>query len=260
LIHLLDAGRIDGAVVTQRYGLFQHRPHLAKTHYEIMEAAGSYFDTTSSMALFGNRYSTFSPSVQAFKPLAVSTLRRIAFVGVPCQIKALRKMQTLGILPAETVHIALGLFCSGNFDFSEQQRLKLEALGGFHWEDAVGMNLRESLNIKLKNGETARIELDQLSTMRRRACRYCEDYSAEFADLSFGGVGAPEDWTTTLIRTPVGRAAFADAKGPAVYEFRIEDNPRFAREALHQIQTQSDQKKEQAQNAGNHSAKVHKMY
>lgn len=51
LLHLLDSGRIDGAVVTQRYGPFKHRPHLAKTHQKIIEAAGSYFNTSRGMVL-----------------------------------------------------------------------------------------------------------------------------------------------------------------------------------------------------------------
>ena len=260
LLHLLDTGRIDGAIVTQRYGLFRHRPHLARSRREIIEAAGSYFDSSQGMALFGNRYSSFSPSVQAFKPLVASNLRRIAFIGVPCQIATLRKMQALSILPSETVHLAIGLFCSGNFDFSEKERVKLEAMGDFSWNDAQSMNLRKTLNIKLKGGRTARLDLDLLSGMRRNACRYCTDYSAELADLSFGGVGAPEDWTSVVVRTPVGRAALQDAMGQTLREFRIEDDPHFARTALKEVQQQSDLKKEQAQEAMEHSDKVHYLF
>lgn len=260
LLHLLDTGRIDGAIVTQRYGLFRHRPHLARSRREIIEAAGSYFDTSRGMELFGNRYSTFSPSVQAFKPLVASGLRRIAFVGVPCQIKTLRKMQALGVLPAETVYLTLGLFCSGNFDFSESGRLKLEKLGGFNWDNAKAINLRESLNIELKNGQTVKIALDHLSDMRRTACKYCDDYSAELADISFGGVGAPQAWTTVVMRTPVGRAAFQDALGRSVHEYRIEDNPHFDEMAMQQVLVQSESKKEAALDANKLREKVYRLF
>lgn len=260
LLHLLDTGRIDGAIVTQRSGLFKHRPHLARSRREIIDAAGSYFDSTRGMALFGSRYSTFSPSIQAFKPLVASGLRRIAYVGVPCQITALRKMQALKILPSETVHLALGLFCAGNFDFSESERVKLEAMGDFSWDEAVAMNLRETLNIELKDGRIVRLELDQLNGMRRTACRYCRDYSAELADLSFGGVGAPAGWTSVVVRTPLGRAALQDAKGRSVREFTLEDNPHFARTALEEVQYHSDHKKKKAKEAAEHSGKVHYLY
>ena len=136
----------------------------------------------------------------------------------------------------------------------------MEALGNFSWDDAQSMNLRETLNIELKGGRTARLDLDLLSGMRRNACRYCTDYSAELADLSFGGVGAPEDWTSVVVRTPVDRAALQDAMGQTLREFRIEDDPHFARTALKEVQQQSDLKKEQAQEATEHSDKVHYLF
>ncbi len=255
LLRWLDTGCIDGAIVTQRVGLFQHQPYLACTHQQIVEAAGSFFNTRRKMAVSGDRYTTFSASVQAFKSLAASGLRRIAFVGVPCQIKAMRKMQVLEVLPVETVQIVLGLFCAGQFDFSESKRLKLEKMGGFKWENATHINLREELQIQLKSGDTVRIPVEQLHFIRRTACKYCQDYTAEFADLSFGGVGAPENWTTVLMRTPVGRAAFEDALGSAVQEFRLEDNPHFARQALQKVQTLSDSKKEKCEAANRNVGK-----
>ncbi|MBU0994279.1 MAG: Coenzyme F420 hydrogenase/dehydrogenase, beta subunit C-terminal domain [Proteobacteria bacterium] len=260
LLHLLDTGRIDGAIVTRRIGLFQQQPHLARTHQEIWEAAGSYLDASSGMSLLGNRYSTFSPSIQAFKPLTREGLRRIAFVGVPCQIKALRKMQVLKLKPSETVHIALGLFCGGNFDFGEKERNRLEKIGGFSWDSVADINLRDVLQVSLKDGSTLRIPVDELQFMLRPACKYCQDYTAEYADLSFGGAGAPEKWTTVFVRTPVGRAAFSDAKGIALREFRIEDNPQFAGETFAQVQAHSTIKKQQSAEMRSHSDKVIRLF
>ena len=260
LLHLLKRGRIDGAIVTRRIGLFQHQPHLARTKEEILEAAGSYFDNSSSMVFFGKQYTTFSPSVQAFKSLAVSHLRSIAFVGVPCQIKALRKMQALGVVPTETVYLALGLFCAGNFDFSEQERHALEQMENFDWRHVTHINLREVLQIKLDSGDVLRIPLTRLKSLRRTACKYCGDYSAEYADLSFGGVGAPEDWTTVVIRSPLGRAALRDSIGTSMHEYRLEDNPHYAREALQIVQRNSDRKKEQALEACAAAGKVLRLF
>jgi len=49
------------------------------------------------------------------------------------------------------------------------------------------VNIKENLMVHLKKGDVRSIPLDDLEFMRRHACRYCPDYSAEFADLSFGG-------------------------------------------------------------------------
>jgi coenzyme F420 hydrogenase subunit beta len=80
--------------------------------------------------------------------------------------------------------------------------------------------------------------------MRRYACRFCPDYSSEFADISFGGIGADEGWTTVITRTPLGRAAMADAKSAgSIEEFSSEDKPKFASEALEKIQSWSARKR-----------------
>ena len=78
------------------------------------------------------------------------------------------------------------------------------------------------------------------------ACRYCGDYSAEFADISFGGIGAQEGWTTAIVRTPLGRAAFADARGTAIEELTHEDDENFATQALSLVRAWSARKKKAA--------------
>ena len=82
--------------------------------------------------------------------------------------------------------------------------------------------------------------------MKRFACYFCPDYSAEYADVSFGGVGAAEGWTTVITRTPVGRAIFADAKANAIEEDRSENFPKLATRVLKKVQTWSARKKEVA--------------
>lgn len=44
-----------------------------------------------------------------------------------------------------------------------------------------------------------KIPLEQLYLLKRYACHYCEDYAAEYADISFGGIGAGEGWTTVIL-------------------------------------------------------------
>ena len=76
-------------------------------------------------------------------------------------------------------------------------------------------------------GRSASIPLDHLDFMKRFACRYCDDYAAEFADLSFGGIGAPEGWTTVIARSPLGRAILADARGTDLEQFNFKDDPQL---------------------------------
>ena len=246
LLHLLDSGHIDGAIVTRKVGPFKREPWLARSREEIIQAAGFHFDTSHGMKAFGDAYSTFSPSVHELAPMARAGLRRVAFVGTPCQIKTVRKMEALGIVPSDSIKIHLGLFCTGNFSFGSEQRRMLEDIGNFRWVDVRNINVKESLRVHLQNGEIRSIPLEDLDFMKRFACRFCDDYSAEYSDLSFGGIGASQGWTTVITRTPLGRAVFHDARGRNLEEYTYEDDKQFASQALKTVEKWSDKKKETA--------------
>ncbi len=247
LLHLFDSGRIDGAIVARRAGLFKREPWLATSRQEIMDAAGFFFDSSHGMSRYSEQYSTYSPSVQMLGQMTRRGTRRVALVGTPCQIKTIRKMETLGIVPTDSISYIMGLFCSGNFIFGEAQREELEKLGNFAWNDVGKINVKEDLFIHLENGEIRTIPLDQLGFMRRFACQYCDDYSAEYADISFGGIAAAEGWTTIVARTPLGRAAFAHARGEGDVEIHPEaKDPRFVGEVKAKVQEWSKKKRKQS--------------
>ncbi len=242
LIHLMKTGRIDGAIVTRQSGPFQREPFLALNEKEILDAAGFFFDTSHGIKRYSDYYMTFS-QIREFGPLIKQGLQRVAFVGTPCQIQAVRRMQTLNIIPADSIRFCLGLFCSGNFTFGKIEQEKIAALGGFHWDDVERINIKDDLIITLKNGETQQIVLDELEFMKRFACYFCPDYAAEFADISFGGIGADPGWTTVLIRTPLGRAAFVDARNEVLETPPAEDRVRLAQTAVKKIKTWSTKKR-----------------
>lgn len=245
LVNLFKSGRIDGAIVTRQTAPFQREPFLAESESDIRDAAGFSFDTSHGMTRFSDYYITYS-QFREFNPLIQKGLQRVAFVGTPCQIRAVRRMQTLNIIPADSIKFCLGLFCSGNFVFGEKQREKIAKIGGFQWEDVSKINIKTDLIVHLNNGETKNIMLDELEFMKRFACYFCPDYSAEYADLSFGGIGADEGWTTVITRTPVGRALMADARSKAIEVDRQAKQPKLAARALKNIRTWSARKCEAA--------------
>ncbi len=204
LIHLLQTGRIDTAIVSKQSGLFNREPYLATTKEELLLSCGSFFDTSHGMVLFSEHYSTFIPSIQALDNVKRMNARKIAFVGTPCQVNAMRRMQALGVVPSDTVHCVMGLFCSGNFSFDDKARKRLEQIGEFKWSEARKINIKDKLYVHLKNDSVHALPLEEMDSIIRPACRYCEDYTAEYADLSFGGIGAEAGWTTILTRTPLG--------------------------------------------------------
>jgi coenzyme F420 hydrogenase subunit beta len=242
LLHLYDTGRIDGAIVTEPAGPFQRRPSLATDREAIRQAAGFYFDTSHGMKTYSEAYLTHA-SIEAFAPMIRKGLRRVALVGTPCQIVAFRRMQTMGIVPSHEIALCLGLFCTGNFIFGEEQRARLARDHDFDWHKVAKLNVKEGFNVHLADGEVKAIALEEMDFMKRYACKYCGDYSAEYADLAFGGIGAPEGWTTVIARTPLGRAALADAKGAGIEERRSEGDETLVTNALGKVRAHSAKKK-----------------
>ena len=245
LVHLFKSGKIDGAIVTRQAGPFQREPFLAMSETDIRDAAGFFFDTSQGMKRFSDFYITFS-QFREFNPLIQKGLQRVAFVGTPCQIRAVRRMQILNIVPADSIKYCLGLFCSGNFVFGEKQREKIAKIGGFKWADVSKVNIKTDLIVHLNSGETKTVMLDELEFMKRFACYFCPDYSAEYADLSFGGIGAEEGWTTVITRTPVGRAIIADARSRAIEVDQQGKKHSAVSSALKQVRKWSAKKRELA--------------
>ena len=66
--------------------------------------------------------------------------------------------------------------------------------------------------------------LSDLESLKRRACNFCGDYSAEYADISFGGIGAEEGWTTVIVRSPVG--AIFSLSFSSKMKFPEQNNPK----------------------------------
>jgi len=247
LLSLLDKGHIDGAIVAKKAGPFKREPWLALTRDDLLAAAGFHFDTSHGMERFSQVYSTYSPSVTQLEQVAKKHLTRVAMVGTPCQVNTLRRMEVMGVVPTESIKYYFGLFCAGNFMFGEPERRQLEKLGNFKWPEVRKINLKEELMVHLHSGEVRYIPLDKLDFMKRHACNFCSDYAAEFADLSFGGIGAEEGWTTVITRSQVGETLMTKAIGRYLEEYDRKTKPTLKKDALAKVLQYSSLKKQKAQ-------------
>jgi coenzyme F420 hydrogenase subunit beta len=83
------------------------------------------------------------------------------------------------------------------------------------FEDIEKINIKEDLIISLKDKVTGKktlhIPFDNLNEYMRSACNACEDFTNIYADISFGGLGSPEKYTTILARTEKGRSIILKA-------------------------------------------------
>ncbi len=250
LLYLLDNHMIDGALVSRSDGPFHRGPMLATSGEEIVSASGSHYDESFSVVKLGSQYSTYSPAMQELKSLRKGLIDRVAMVGTPCQIHTVRKMQVLGIIPSDVIKYYFGLFCMENFSFDDIQLAHLEKKYGFDLSQVSKINVKEDFFIYLTNGRMIHIPFEEIDSIARPACLVCPDFSAEYSDISFGGLGSPEGYTTVLIRSERGKMVYRGALTAGYIKERKYSSAEKSRSELIKIQRMindfSHRKKERA--------------
>ena len=71
--------------------------------------------------------------------------------------------------------------------------------------------MKEDFFIYLKKGRVIHIPFEEIDTIARPACLVCPDFSAEYSDISFGGLGSPEGLTSVMIRSEKGKMVYRGA-------------------------------------------------
>jgi len=198
LLSLLEEGYLDGALL-MGVGEEPWRPRamVARTREEVLSAAGTKY----------TRGPLFLPLREAVEKLS---LQKVAVVGVPCQVRAVRKMQR-GDLPypklGEKIKLVIGLFCMESFHHEKLRDFLKEKLG-VSLEEVVKFDIKKGKFIcRLRDGQSKEIEVKALHDCVNPSCTLCTDFTSELADLSAGAVGSPLGRSTVLVRTARGREA-----------------------------------------------------
>lgn len=198
LMHALNTGFVDGVLLTNRNENWLPKPVVVTKPDEILSVAGSKY--------------TIAPTLLAYNEAVCQyKLKNLAIVGMPCQIQAVRKLQLYPPLSDEfgKFKLVIGLYCSSNFSYDLVKNYIPGELG-IPLENIVKMDIAHGKFIIFTNdGVVKEIPLKEIKAYTWPSCRYCKDYTAEFADISVGSVGAPaDDWNSVIIRTKVGEEIF----------------------------------------------------
>lgn len=208
---MLEKKIIDGAIVSKRTDLFNREPEIATTREGLIQAAGSQFSEASHLDEMGKEYSTYVPILPAVRMFGPKRSLRLAVVGTPCQIMAIRKMQVLNILPSDIIFFTIGLFCMQCFTFDNLMEKGFVKKYQINPEDILKVNVKEDFRLKMKSGVTIHIPFEEIEDIARPACLACRDFANDFADISVGGLGSPEGYTTSMIRTTLAKRIFTEA-------------------------------------------------
>lgn len=221
-----------GAVVTSllSYGMAEHvfdsaivsraelenpakpKPAVALVPDDILSAVGSKYFPSSVAQAYGK-------AVQGYGKT------RIAFVGVPCHVLALRKMEAWQHKLIDSLKIVIGLFCFGTFSLNPM----LDHLAKkYNVKPSEIRQMRLSKEFVVQTDkETIRIPMEEIAEHMLPSCRTCMDFTSELADISVGSAYPLPDWSTVIIRTKAGEDFFYEAvKEGVLNTWVIEQEPR----------------------------------
>jgi coenzyme F420 hydrogenase subunit beta len=209
LISLLENDEIDGALLARESATerWKGEAFLATTPEEVRECAGSFYNQTLALGHVD------------FKGYDLPPNPRIAVVGTPCEIEGIKAMQarpwTWGTSQVEAITLTIALLCTKSFNY---EKLMLEEIRDKRSVDldTVGRVdiIRGKLIVQDLTGETIFEEpIRDFHGAALKGCDECADFMGHAADISVGSVGSADGYSSVLIRSEEGLAAFEHVKG-----------------------------------------------
>lgn len=128
---------------------------------------------------------------------------RIAFVGVPCHMIAMRKLQIFGHKSSDDLGPLIGLFCLWSFSSLKDlvERLKER---GIDRTKIRSIELDSDFNVNLTSSKI-NIPMKEIWDHVREGCKTCQDLTGLVSDVSVGRVeGLAPDWSVLIIRSKIG--------------------------------------------------------
>ncbi|MGH2809496.1 MAG: Coenzyme F420 hydrogenase/dehydrogenase, beta subunit C-terminal domain, partial [Actinomycetota bacterium] len=223
LAWMLETGEIDGACVARpmKDKPWLDEPFLATNRDELIEAAGS-------------RY-TYASNPLALKKAAERKMKNVATVGVSCESTAIREMQAEGIKRwSRMIKFVVGLMCNETFDYEPFIIDIIQGRYKINLDDITKINIKGEVYVTLKNGEEIVIPLNECKPYANTWCHHCPDFSAEHADISFGGLGM-SGWTMCVIRSEYGLDLWNRAVEAGAIETRPADEEPGALKVLDRL-------------------------
>jgi coenzyme F420 hydrogenase subunit beta len=228
LCHGLREGIFDGACVSAADETLPAapKPKVVTTVEEAIGSASSWY--------------TYCPNDLALADAERMGLKKVCFVGVPCQITPVRKIQLAdaGYLDngrkkdkhierqtkflkgfGEIVDFTVGLLCTEVFTYEGLMVQKIQEEMGIPLTDVKKFNVKGKVLVYKKDGEVVEMSLHKSQEYARPECHHCGDFTAELSDISCGGV-ACMDWTITVLRSARGEALFDDMVARGLLETR----------------------------------------
>ncbi len=206
LYYAFQKGKIDAALGAKMGStLWKPEPFIIKTKEDTILAAGTKYANNPTLAAL--------PQLKNFA--------RVAIVGTPCMMQALRKGDLFKLdakLKAQ-IKFKIGIFCMESFPYEGIVQIAKQL--GTSLENAKKMNINMGkFFITNKDGTVVQAPIKEVNQYARRECHYCYDLTSESADISVGSIGSPQGWSSVLVRTSAGKELLDGAVADGLIEVK----------------------------------------
>ena len=204
LVSLLEAGEIDGALLARESATerWKGEAFLATTPEEVLACAGSFYNQTLALGHVD------------FEAYDLPPNPRIAVVGTPCEIEGIKAMQarpwTWGSSKVEAITLTIALLCTKSFNY---EKLMLEEI-----RDKRNVDLNSVGRVDVIRGKMIVQDVEGVTIFEEpirdfhgaalKGCDECADFMGHAADISVGSVGSKDGYSSVLLRSEEGLAAF----------------------------------------------------
>ncbi|MFX1419901.1 MAG: Coenzyme F420 hydrogenase/dehydrogenase, beta subunit C-terminal domain [Promethearchaeota archaeon] len=199
LLEYLLKNKIVDAVVAVQHSkeLWKPEPIVIEDVKDLYRTSGTKYANASTLSI-----------IDETKKYA-----NLAVVGVPCMINALEKgnLYPSGLPFFKNIKYRIGLFCMESFPYKGVLDLINEKF-------QIDFNKVRKMDISggkfiiyLNSGEDLNVPLNEVKSYARHNCHYCEDLTADYADISVGSIGSPSGWSTVITRNKKGEKLYKEA-------------------------------------------------
>ncbi|QLG27660.1 Coenzyme F420 hydrogenase/dehydrogenase, beta subunit C-terminal domain [Halorarum halophilum] len=212
LIHLLEAGEIDGALVAteSEEEPWKAESFLATTPEELIANAGSFYNQT--MALGNVDVDQWAEKLPETDPEDLS----LALVGTPCEIEGIRALQDFdwdyasqeaGVRAAD---YTIALMCTKNFNYERLVGEQLAEKRDIQPEEIGKLDVLHGDMIVYDDDGDLLLEedIEEFHGAALKGCDECADFTGYCADLTVGSVGSSDEYSSVIVRTERGLKAW----------------------------------------------------
>lgn len=212
---------IDSAVVSEAssYASMSVPQNIKIVPDDLLSAVNAKFESSAPAEAFGRAVFEHGKA-------------NIAFVGIPCHVVTVRKLEAWQHKLIGSLRITIGLFCLWTYSLNR-------LLEYFSHEYNIAPN--EILTVDLVDDKyvvttekrVVKIPLSNARAQIVSRCRTCVHFTPFLADICVGGATPLKDWSFVIIRTMAGESLFNGAVKKGVITIKaIETEPEVLNHVL----------------------------